>query len=241
MPRYIEQLTENITPATGDWLWIVDVSAEATDQDRKLSVGKLALATGISGGQTINGGTAANDDLTLEGTSHGTKTTSHVILQPTSGNVGIGTTAPGAKLDVNGKIISSSVTAGGKLYSYYSAASKTYAGIGQDMSGTGYELSLFAPTTGSLGRIGLGFVSTADGTTYSDKMVIQQNGNVLIGTTTDVTSAVLQVGGTTGALLVSRLTTTQRIALSPTNGMILYNSSTNKFQGYEAGEWVNLI
>jgi len=43
MPRYIEQLTENITPASGDWLWIVDVSAEATDQDRKLSVGKLAL------------------------------------------------------------------------------------------------------------------------------------------------------------------------------------------------------
>ena len=43
MPRYIEQLTENITPASGDWLWIVDVSAGATDQDRKLSVGKLAL------------------------------------------------------------------------------------------------------------------------------------------------------------------------------------------------------
>ena len=43
MPRYIEQLNENITPATGDWLWIVDVSAGATDQDRKLSVGKLAL------------------------------------------------------------------------------------------------------------------------------------------------------------------------------------------------------
>ena len=43
MPRYIEQLTENITPASGDWLWIVDVSALATDQDRKLSVGKLAL------------------------------------------------------------------------------------------------------------------------------------------------------------------------------------------------------
>ena len=43
MPRYIEQLTENITPASGDWLWIVDVDAGATDQDRKLSVGKLAL------------------------------------------------------------------------------------------------------------------------------------------------------------------------------------------------------
>ena len=54
MPRYIEQLNENITPATGDWLWIVDVSAEATDQDRKLSVGKLAMLA------TANVFTAAN-------------------------------------------------------------------------------------------------------------------------------------------------------------------------------------
>ena len=56
MPRYIEQLTENTTPASGDWLWIVDVDAGATDQDRKLSVGKLALlatANVFTGTQTI--------------------------------------------------------------------------------------------------------------------------------------------------------------------------------------------
>ena len=57
MPRYIEQLTENTTPASGDWLWIVDVSAGATDQDRKLSVGKLALlatANTFTATQTID-------------------------------------------------------------------------------------------------------------------------------------------------------------------------------------------
>jgi len=64
------------------------------------ATGTAALATGISGGQTIYGGTAANDDLILEGTSHATKTTSYIILQPTSGNVGIGTTLPQAKLNV---------------------------------------------------------------------------------------------------------------------------------------------
>jgi hypothetical protein len=41
-------------------------------------------------GPTIYGGTAANDDLMLEGTSDATKTTSYVILQPSAGNVGIG-------------------------------------------------------------------------------------------------------------------------------------------------------
>lgn len=38
-----------------------------------------------------------------------------------------------------------------------------------------------------------------------------------------------------------RITTTQRDARQTTNGMIIYNTTTNKFQGYEAGAWVNLI
>jgi len=37
------------------------------------------------------------------------------------------------------------------------------------------------------------------------------------------------------------LTTTERDALTAVNGMIIYNSSTNKFQGYENGSWSNLI
>jgi len=51
---------------------------------------------------TINGGVLANDDITIQGTTHATRTTSYVILQPNGGNVGIGTTSPGAKLDVRG-------------------------------------------------------------------------------------------------------------------------------------------
>jgi hypothetical protein len=36
------------------------------------------------------------------------------------------------------------------------------------------------------------------------------------------------------------LTTTQRNALTASNGMIIYNSSTNKFQGRAGGAWVDL-
>ena len=53
---------------------------------------------GRAGGQTLYGGTGANDDITIHGTSNATRTTSYVLLQPSGGNVGIGTTAPTAKM-----------------------------------------------------------------------------------------------------------------------------------------------
>ena len=37
------------------------------------------------------------------------------------------------------------------------------------------------------------------------------------------------------------LTSTERDALTAANGMVIYNSTTNKFQGYENGSWVNLV
>ena len=42
-------------------------------------------------------------------------------------------------------------------------------------------------------------------------------------------------------LKVSPITTTARNALSASNGMIIYNSTDNKFQAYEDGGWANLI
>ena len=51
------------------------------------------------------------------------------------------------------------------------------------------------------------------------------NGNAKIGT----------------ELLLGNLTTVQRDALTPANGMIIYNTTDNKFQGYENGAWANLI
>jgi len=60
-------------------------------------------------------------------------------------------------------------------------------------------------------------------------------------TGTAISGTSIAVTGTAGALTVSVLTTTQRDALSAANGMIVYNSTDNKFQGYENGAWANLI
>ena len=62
--------------------------------------------------------------------------------------------------------------------------------------------------------------------------------------------AILMGGGTIGGavsieatsfLKVSPITTTARNALSASNGMIIYNTTDNKFQAYENGAWANLI
>ena len=47
---------------------------------------------------------------------------------------------------------------------------------------------------------------------------------------------------TTHAQLVqfASYTTTQRNALSPSNGAVIYNSTTDKFQGFAGSSWVDL-
>ena len=43
MTRYLEQANECTDPTTGDFLWIYDASAGATDKDRKVNISKFAV------------------------------------------------------------------------------------------------------------------------------------------------------------------------------------------------------
>lgn len=74
----------------------------------------------------------------------------------------------------------------------------------------------------------------------TDAMSILNNGNVGIGTATPNASAKLDITSTTGAVLFPRMNTTQRGALTPVDGMVIYNTTDSKLQVRAGGAWINL-
>jgi hypothetical protein len=70
---------------------------------------------------------------------------------------------------------------------------------------------------------------------------IVTTGDAGIGTTTPDAKAALDVTSTTKGFLPPRMTTGQRDAIvSPTAGLVLYNSTTNKLQVRTNAAWVDL-
>ena len=84
--------------------------------------------------------------------------------------------------------------------------------------------------------------STNDGSSHTslvEYMRIDSAGYVGIGT--NAPSAPLEVTSTTGGVIMPRMTTVQRDAIvSPTDGEIIYNTTTNTFQGRANGSWEDL-
>lgn len=65
--------------------------------------------------------------------------------------------------------------------------------------------------------------------------------NVGIGTNTPAASALLHINSTSKGLLIPRLTSAQRSAISsPANGLQVYDTNTNSFWFYKANAWVEL-
>lgn len=106
-----------ITFATDDTT-LTATGITTIDTAASLLLGTTTLT--LDSNSTINGGSGANDDLTLQGTSNATRTTSYLLLQPTAGNVGIGTSTPGKLLSVDGDIEISNSS--GKLYDTFVTA-----------------------------------------------------------------------------------------------------------------------
>lgn len=188
-----------------------------------------------------------------------------------NGNVGIGTTAPAAGriLDVNGPVIFSGGTdvngisilnndilvGGAADASFGFRLSKQAGKLNRIGFGSQYSDSgLFPNEPWTLAidlenyRVGVGKFSAGklkpstmfevyNGT--STVLAATEGGNVGVGTLNP--QGALDVSSTTGAFIVPRMTTAQRDALVPVNGMIIYNTDVGPSEGfnfYEKGAWV---
>ena len=75
--------------------------------------------------------------------------------------------------------------------------------------------------------------------TFAERLRLTSEGNLLLNTTTNGTFKF----DCNGTARIQNVLTLGNLATDPTggNGMIYYNTTTNKFRGYENGAWVNLI
>lgn len=129
-----------------------------------------------------------------------------------AGNVGIGTTTPAQKLDVQGKIV---------------AKDKIL------INGSDFDMASLESTAGHK----IARVDVQDNIyDYGNQAMYINTGSVGIGTASP--QAILDVSSTTDGVLIPRLTTTQILALStPATGLTLYNTSFNKLCIYNGTAW----
>jgi hypothetical protein len=159
--------------------------------------------------------------------------------------VGIGTSAPAFRLE---SAAAASGTIATLLRVTNSAPASVSAGQGSQIgfandSGWGSNLAGAIRSTVTNPNNGASDMSFHgwNGSTLTERMRITSAGNVGIGTAAPNAAARLDVTSTTSGFLPPRMTTTQRDAIgSPPNGLMLYNTTTDKLQVRAGGAWVDL-
>ena len=120
-----------------------------------------------------NGGNNVNELAFFTGSGDSSRTEKMRITS--AGNVGIGTTSPLSTLDLG-------INGGQKFYVYANGSIRS--GMGIDLSGSSRELSIFHTSSNNIdGDISLGLRNETSGQ-YVERMRVQGNGNVVIGSTT---------------------------------------------------------
>ena len=167
-----------------------------------------------------------------------------------NGRVGIGTDSADSKFEIEDATAGTTLQARVTHSNNSNAASHSALHVNTGGSSGGDPVVQFAIASVSAASWTIG-VDNSDSDKFkvsndttlgsNDRLAILAAGNVGIGTASPATSAMLEIASTTGALLLPRMTTTERNALTAANGMLIYNTTDGKFQGYEAGAWTNLI
>jgi hypothetical protein len=178
----------------------------------------------------ISFGASSTSYAWIQGNIYGSTYNLNLVLNAQGGNLLVGTTTDnGSRFQVSGAAtFSSSVTTSSHIIVNNGAIS--FGGSG------------FVPSTDpAIYRIG-GINDLAFAIGSAERMRLTSNGNLLVGTTTDVASSKVTISSTTQGFLPPRMTNAQRTAISsPAVGLIVYcTDATEGLYQYINNAWVNL-
>jgi len=172
------------------------------------------------------------------GTAGNAITFTQAMTLDASGNLGIGTTTPGVKLDVFGaqrirQGTSSSTTM--LQYTDNGGANNSYLSVYNAP-----DAWLFATSKNGTGTIKPIRFATNDfgNSTSGIALAIETNGNVGIGTSSPSASAILDAQSTTKGVRMPNMTTTQKNAISsPAAGLMVFDTTLAKLCVYSGSAW----
>lgn len=119
------------------------------------------------------------------------------------------------------------------------------AGGAAGLETRGAYIDMFGNEHASTGKLNIGLGNAAGSTLnlFSGVTTMASfsgaDGSVAFTSSMSTGSGFVFNGSSGAAMLLPRMTTTVRDAMTSVNGMIIYNTTTATFQGYEAGAWNN--
>ena len=136
----------------------------------------------------FNGNNGVYSDINIRNKTTGNVLTNRIKIKGSTGNVGIGDETPDYRLTVAKTsqaapafMVSGAYYGGPRIQTYgLDADPNAWMGLGTDMSGLPYEHSIYFSNKASTGQGAL-TIGSYDGTNYSTKMIVLNNGNVGIG------------------------------------------------------------
>ena len=184
---------------------------------------RISFVTGSNGGNRA-------ERLKIGNTGDITINTNQFFVQKSTGNIGVGTISPKAKMEVAGQVKITGGTPGtGKV-------------LTSDASGLAswQTPASAAETDPQVAVINTSSVPRWNGTTLTDGN-ITDNGNVGIGTTTPDTSAALDISSSSKGILVPRMSTAQKnMIATPAIGLLIYQTDSVQGFYYFNTQWQNI-